>query len=114
RNPGAFAGRSAGEIMRRARRTGVRAMSEYWFARRYPLGNPRNAMAPVHWKGWVMSAVFVAALAAGGVTFAWLGASGRMAAGIGVFVLVAFVATAWFIMLVRANGDRVRTVEDYR
>lgn len=87
---------------------------EYWFARRFPVGSPRRAMAPVHWKGWVMSAIFVIALSVGGALFVWLGMNDRTVEGVALFGVVALVATAWFLLLVRANGDNVRTVEDYR
>jgi hypothetical protein len=87
---------------------------EYWFARRFPLGSPRQAYAPVHWKGWAVSLIFVCALTAGAVGFAWLGASGDMFMGVMVFIGVAIVAGLWFTLTARANGDPVRTVDDYK
>jgi hypothetical protein len=87
---------------------------EYWFARRFPLSDPRQSYAPVHWKGYAVSLIFVAALTAGGFAFAWLGASGDMFTGILIFSGVAIVAGAWFILTAKANGDPVRTVADYR
>ncbi len=89
-------------------------MKEYWFARRFPLGDHRNAMGPVHWKGWLVSCSFVVALMLGGVAFAYLGATDRMTYGIAAFILVAFVATTWFLLTARANGDPVRTVAEYK
>ena len=87
---------------------------EYWFARRFPLGSPRQAYAPVHWKGWAVSLIFVTALTAGGVGFAYLGASGDLFMGIMVFAGVAIVAGAWFVLTAKANGDPVQTVDDYK
>jgi hypothetical protein len=87
---------------------------EYWFARRFPLGHPRQAYAPVHWKGYAVALIFVTALTAGGVAFAWLGASGDLFMGIMVFVGVVIVAGAWFVLTAKANGDPVRTVDDYK
>lgn len=87
---------------------------EYWFARRFPLSDPRQSYAPVHWKGYAVSLIFVSALTAGGVTFAWLGASGDMLMGVMVFAGIAIVAGAWFILTAKANGDPVRTVADYK
>lgn len=87
---------------------------EYWFARRYPLGNPRRAYAPVHWKGYAVSLVFVSALTAGGVAFAWFGANDNLFMGIMIFIGVAILAGAWFTLTAKANGDPVRTVAEYK
>lgn len=89
-------------------------MKEYWFARRYPLGDRRSAIAPVHWKGRAISAVYVAALSAGGGLFVWMGMTDRLLEGIAIFAIVAFVAALWFMLTARANGDPVRTVSDYK
>lgn len=91
-----------------------RETEEYWFARRFPVGDARNAFAPVHWKGWLVSIAFVAALAIGGVAFAWLGAGGDMVTGVLVFVVAAVLAGGAFIAVANAKGDRARTVQDYR
>lgn len=89
-------------------------MTEYWFARRFPVGSPRNAMAPVHWKGYAIVALYVTLLVLGGVTFAWLGASGKLVAGAAVFVIAATMGAGLFIGLSNAKGDKARTVADYR
>jgi hypothetical protein len=90
------------------------AASEYWFARRFPPSDRRNAFAPVHWKGWAVSVAFVSALAVGGVAFAWLGASGQLVQGVAVFAVVALLSGACFIAVATAKGDKTRTVQDYR
>lgn len=87
---------------------------EYWFARRYPLKDGRQAFAPVHWKGVVVSLIFVCALTTGGVGFAYLGANDNLFMGIAVFAGVALVAGAWFTLTAKANGDPIRTVADYK
>jgi hypothetical protein len=87
---------------------------EYWFARRFPLSDPRQAYAPVHWKGYAVSMAFVIALTAGAVGFAWLGASGDMFMGVMLFAGVCIVAGAWFVLTAKANGDPIRTVADYK
>ncbi len=87
---------------------------DYWFARRFPLGNPRKAMAPVHWKGWLLSFGFVLILTFGGFAFSWLGASGRMAEGVAIFVILAFIGGVSFVSMADAKCDKVRTVADYR
>ncbi len=89
-------------------------MSEYWFARRFPVGNPRNAMAPVHWKGYATVAAYVTLLVLGGVAFAWMGAQGQLIAGAVVFGVAALIGASLFIGLSSAKGDKARTVADYR
>lgn len=87
---------------------------EYWFARRFPLGDHRQAYAPVNWKGYLTSLLFVCALTGGGFAFAWIGAQGDLFMGSMVFLAVAIVAGAGFMMTAKANGDPVRTVAEYR
>ncbi|PZO49444.1 MAG: hypothetical protein DCF16_14550 [Alphaproteobacteria bacterium] len=88
--------------------------TEYWFARRYPIGSISRSMAPVHWKGWLVVAGFVTCLMLGGVAFAWFGAHDRMAMGIALFALAAFIGGLWFISVTRVRGDPIRTVADYK
>ncbi len=88
-------------------------MTEYWFARRFPVGDRRKSMAPVHWKGFAASAVYVAVLSIGGLAFAWMGAGGYLVQGTIVFVVAALVGAGWFITVARAKGDPNRTVADY-
>ena len=90
------------------------AEKEYWFARRFPLDNPRKAYAPVHWKGWAVALTFVTVLVIGGLAFAWMGASGHLIQGIVVFALAAIVGGGWFVIVAEAKADKTRTVEDYR
>lgn len=87
---------------------------EYWFARRYPLSDGRQAYAPVNWKGYAASLLFVTALTGGGIAFAWFGAHGGMFEGVIIFAIVALLAGVWFTLTAKANGDPIRTVADYR
>jgi hypothetical protein len=89
-------------------------MSEYWFARRFPVGNPRNAMAPVHWKGYAIVAAYVTLLVLGGVAFAWFGAGGNLIFGAAVFAAAAIIGASLFIGLSYTKGDKTRTVAEYR
>ncbi len=89
-------------------------MTEYWFARRFPVGNPRNSFAPVHWKGWAAAAIFIAVLAIGAAAFAWMGASGFLVHGMVVFAVAALVGMVWFVTIAQVKGDKSRTVDDYR
>lgn len=89
-------------------------MTEYWFARRFPPGNPRNALAPVHWKGWAIALIFVAILLGGAVAFAYLGASGQIVYGAVAFIVAAALGTIWFIGVAERTCDKTRTVADYK
>lgn len=89
-------------------------MTEYWFARRFPLGHARSGMSPVHWKGWMLTAGFVAILTLGAFAFAWFGASGNMAEGVAIFALLAFIGGVSFTSMANAKCDKVRTVADYK
>jgi hypothetical protein len=93
---------------------GVVPVTEYWFARRFPVGSPRNAMGPVHWKGYAIVAAYVTLLAIGGVAFAWLGASGELILGAAIFGVAAIVGAGLFIGLSNTKGDKTRTVAEYR
>lgn len=86
----------------------------YWFARRYPLGDARQAMAPVHWKGWCVALAFVGLLLGGAGAFVWFTLHDNILEGAAMFGVLAFLAGAWFVLMTMANGDRVRTVADYR
>jgi hypothetical protein len=89
-------------------------MSDYWFARRFPLGSPRAGMSPIHWKGYAVVAAYVAGLAVGGAAFAWSAGQGNTPEGVLYFVLAAFLSTIFYITVTRQKGDRIRTVADYR
>lgn len=89
-------------------------MSEYWFARRFPLGSHRAAMSPIHWKGYAVVAIYVTVLVIGALAFAWFGANGNMPEGIALFVMAASLGTIFYITVARQKGDRIRTVADYK
>ncbi|HRO04219.1 MAG TPA: hypothetical protein PLS69_11505 [Terricaulis sp.] len=93
----------------------VKPKAEFWFARRYPLGSPRQAYAPVHWKGWMATLVFLAALLGGGAYFAWDAlVEQNFVQGMAVFIVAAIVGTTWYLLVVRANSDTLHTVADYK
>ena len=87
---------------------------EYWFARRFPLGSHRSGLAPVHWKGWVCSLIFVVVMLVGAGFFAYFAMRDEFPHGAAIFAVLAIVGGGWFILVAKANGDRIRTVEDYR
>ena len=89
-------------------------MTEIWFARRFPVGDPRKAMAPVHWKGYLAAGMFVVALLIGALAFAWMGAHGQIVQGAAAFIVAAAVGTIWFITVAERTCDKTRTVADYQ
>lgn len=93
----------------------VKPKPEFWFARRFPLGDARQAYVPVHWKGWLAMIAFVAALAGAGAFFAWDAmVEQNFVQGLMVFIVAGFAATAWIQLVVRANSDTLHTVADYK
>jgi len=88
--------------------------TEYWFARRFPIGNGRGGMAPVHWKGWLVAVGFVIGLLAAGGVFAWYALDGEMLKGAAAFAALAFASAVTFIGISQKKGDHVHSVADYR
>lgn len=88
--------------------------AEYWFARRFPLTDPRRSVAPVHWKGFAVSGIFVAALLIGAIGFAWMAANGYLVQGAVAFLVAALLGGGWFIIVATAKADHKQTVEDYK
>lgn len=88
--------------------------ARYWFARRYPINDPRNSVAPVCWQGYAVALGFVGGMMLSGVAFLVLATGGRPDLGIVAFCVGAIVSGALFIMVSRRAADMTRTVEDYR
>lgn len=89
-------------------------MSDYWFARRFRVGHPRNAMAPVSREGFLVIYGSVAAMVFGAAAFAVLAALGMPILGVVVFIVAAALAGWMFISLANGRGDHQRTVADYK
>lgn len=88
-------------------------VTEYWFARRYPLSHARGTMAPVHWKGWLVMLTYALSLGAAIFVLAYFYRQMQTMEGVLAFVLISFVMTVWYFSVRRARGDRVRSVADY-
>lgn len=84
-----------------------------WFARRFPKGDPRNAMGPVSWQGWAAFALFTLALIAGGMALLLLAIWGSLWMGLLAFALFAWGAMMTLLKLVALKGDQTKTMEDY-
>ncbi len=91
----------------------ARTTEEYWFARRFPKGNPRNSMGPVHWKGWAAFAVFTMTLVGGGLLFLLLAIWGSLWIGMIVFALIAWGSLMALLKVVAMKGDQTKSTEDY-
>lgn len=88
--------------------------SGYWFARRFPVGHPRNAMAPVSPAGWLVAIGFALAMLIGGIIFLALALAGAVVIGTLLFVAITVVAAIGFIGSAVRKGDHKRTVDEYR
>lgn len=90
------------------------ADARYWFARRFPVGHPRNAMSPVNRAGYAVVVGFVGAMLVGAVGWAALTQLGLFVVGLAVFVILTAAAGGAFVWLAQVKGDHQRTVADYR
>jgi hypothetical protein len=93
--------------------------NKYWFARRFPVGNPRNKMAPISPEGHRVVGAFVGAMVGGAAGWAVLSLFSIWVPFLWVLGIVIFVAaSAWggwyFITQAQARGDHQHTVEDYK
>jgi membrane protein implicated in regulation of membrane protease activity len=91
------------------------AENRYWFARRFPVGDGRNSMAPVSTEGVVVAWVFVGAMLVGALGLLFLGMNGQIVSGIAMFVVLAVAGAGMFIgMSAGKRGDKQHTVDDYK
>lgn len=86
----------------------------YWFARRFPLTDKRNSVAPISWHGYALAGVFLSGMVFAALAWLALAAVGLMLVGIGVFAFGAALSGAAFIAVARRTADMTHTVEDYR
>lgn len=94
--------------------------NRYWFARRFPVGHPRNALAPVTPEGHAVVRDFVLWMAGGVVLAVLLLLVGLTVVPFAwVLAPIAFIAcavyAAWkFITTAQGRGDHQHTVDDYK
>lgn len=96
------------------------AENRYWFARRFPVGSPRNAMSPVTPEGFRVAWIFVGWMVGGAVAAAALVLLGlftvpfiAFAAPV-VFIACAIYGAWYFISQAKNRGDHQHTVDDYK
>lgn len=90
------------------------ADTEYWFARRFPVGSARNGMAPVRRRAMYVAWAFIAGMVLGALCFLFLGLNGQIIGGAIVFALMAAASGGMFIGMAVTRGDNNHTVDDYK
>lgn len=86
----------------------------YWFARRFPLTDRRNSVAPISWHGYAVAGVFLSGMVFAALAWLALAAVGLMLVGMAVFIFGAALAGGAFIAVAARTADMQHTVEDYR
>lgn len=89
-------------------------MTEYWYARRFPIGHWRNAMAPISPKARRVAWVFFGGMAAGMTAFFISGFAGYWQIGAVIFAVLAAYSSWYYFFVPIKRFDRYHTVEDYR
>ena len=95
------------------------AESKYWFARRFPVGHPRNAMSPVTPEGFRVVYMFLAWMIGGAIAAGVVAALGLWVPYLWVLAPIVFVCCAayggwYFIKEAQNRGDHQHTVDDYK
>ena len=95
------------------------AGKRYWFARRYPLGSPRNSMTPISPEGYKVVWTFIGAMFGGALIAVLLLVLSVWAPWLQVLAPLAFIAaTVWgswrLISLAQSRGDTQHTIDDYK
>jgi hypothetical protein len=88
--------------------------NEFWFARRFPVGNRSNAVAPVTKEGRLVGLAFVASMLVGAAIGAVVGLGGNLILGIATFAVIAGAGGFAFIYIAQKKTDRNHTVADYQ
>ena len=97
------------------------AEQEYWFARRFPVGHPRNAMGPVNEQGYAAVRTFISTMTGGAIVAVvlsfvafWMSQPALYIVGGIAFVAAAAYAAWRLISVSKSRGDRNHTIEDYK
>jgi fatty acid desaturase len=89
-------------------------LSDYWFARRYPIGSGRNSVSPVSREGRLVFVYWAAAMFVGALVWAFLAWRGVFFGGLIVYVVVVLLACWLLFTAILRKTDHARTVDDYR
>ncbi len=85
-----------------------------WFARRFPLDDPRLAVSPVSWQGYAVALGFVGGMILAGAIYLGFMTADMPIAGMIGFVVCAVLTGGGFLTVSRLKADMTRTVEDYK
>lgn len=90
--------------------------SRYWFARKFPVTEPKaTRMSPVSTEGLMVVTFFVAALLAGAAGLLLYTLAFRAPAlGFVVFVTFVLAGTAVFVAALKWRGDTQHTADEYK
>jgi hypothetical protein len=88
--------------------------NEIWFARRFPVGNPRNSLAPVSREGWIVAWAFVAAMVLAAVVFIVLTYREAFTLGLILFIVISLAAGIGFVAIAANRSDLTKTLDDYK
>src|SRR5690349_8189366 len=95
------------------------AETKYWFARRFPVGNPRSSMSPVTPEGYQVVYTFIKWMLGGAVAAGVVAALGLWVPYLWVLAPFVFAGCAayggwYFISQAYKRGDHQHTVDDYK
>jgi hypothetical protein len=95
------------------------AENRFWFARRFKVGDGRNAMAPVSPEGIRVAWIFLGWMLGGAIGVALLMLFGQTIPFVGVLAVIVFIGCAvygsWYFMTqAHLHGDHQHTVADYK
>jgi hypothetical protein len=85
-----------------------------WFARRYPVGDTRTAIAPVSRDGWRTMYIFVGCLVLAAGSGAALGATGHWMFAGAAFLAFGVGGTTYFNVMSSMYCDDKHTVAEYK
>ena len=89
-------------------------MTEYWYARRFPVGHWRNAMGPISPKAKRVTWALLGGFGFGLSGFFILGLAGNWQLGVLIFAVIAGAGSWYYFFEPIRRFDRFHTVEDYR
>lgn len=91
-------------------------MAKYWFARQFPLSEPKaTRMGPVSTEGLMVVTFFAASLIAGAAgLFLFAFTYGAPLFGFGLLLCFALVGTAVLVGAVATRSDNQHTVAEYK
>jgi len=89
--------------------------NRYWFARRFPVGQPGDRMDPISREGWLVVWSFAAALVAGFLALlVFTLAFQKPLIGFIILLLLSSFAMTAMLMLSKQRGDQKHTADDYK